>query len=242
VNAAVVVTEFASPRASTLLSGVFPRGTVTIELRGAADPALAHPDEIRACAPFAAKRTQDYLAGRACARHALHAFDIEDFALGSNADRSASWPAGFAGSITHTAGFSAAVVAPQAIATGIGIDAEIVSSVAFDLWPSILTPAEYAVAASWPAERRQRYAAVVFSAKESFYKCQAPLTGKWLDFLDVVVNVRFDTHTDTSGRFSIAPPAACGRTFAARPLTGRFRIEDDLVVTGITYRRLAAVS
>jgi len=242
VNATVVVAEFASPRVSTLVSGVFPRGAVAIELRGAADPALAHPDEVRSCAGFAAKRTKDFLAGRACARHALHAFGIEGFALGSNPDRSASWPAGFAGSLTHTAGFSAAVVAPQTAVTGIGIDAEIVSSVSIDLWPSILTPAEYAVAATWSPERRQRYAAVVFSAKESFYKCQSPLTGAWLDFLDVVVNVRFDTNTDTSGRFSIAPPAACGRTFAARPLTGRFRIEDDLVVTGITYRRLAAVS
>ena len=194
------------------------------------------------CAPFAPKRTADFLAGRACARQALHAFAIDNFALGSNADRSARWPEGVSGSITHTAGFSAAAVAAQAVVSGIGIDAEVVSSVAPELWANILTPAERAVAASLPAERRARYAAVVFSAKESFYKCQAPLTGVWLDFLDVVVNVRFDTDTDAAGRFSIAPPPQCGRTFAARPLTGRFRIEDDLVVTGITYRRLAAVS
>ena len=40
------------------------------------------------------------------------------------ADRAPQWPAGLVGSITHTVGYSAAVVARQGSLLSLGIDAE----------------------------------------------------------------------------------------------------------------------
>ncbi|WP_158300908.1 4'-phosphopantetheinyl transferase [Chromobacterium sp. ATCC 53434] len=72
-----------------------------------------------------ARRKAAYLAGRYCAMQALsqagHPLPCE---LPIGEDRSPVWPAGLVGSITHTEGLAAAVVASAGDARGLGIDAE----------------------------------------------------------------------------------------------------------------------
>ena len=104
-------------------------------------------------------------------------------------DRQPIWPAGVVGSITHTEGLCAAVVAERKLLRGIGIDTEPACSVESALWPRILIRAELDWLAS--LERRDRAAAatLIFSAKEAAYKCQYPSTGERLSFSDLNVTV-----------------------------------------------------
>src|SRR5690606_10927778 len=71
------------------------------------------PDNFVACAipavPGASKRQCEYLAGRLCARHALHRLTGQADVPAVGEDRAPHWPAGVVGSITHSQGQAAAL-------------------------------------------------------------------------------------------------------------------------------------
>ena len=124
---------------SISLSELFPTGALTAELRGTGDPAALYPDEARYLQKAVRKRAEEYAAGRLCARLLLREFGIRDFAIEVGAHRQPLWPEDFAGSITHTTGFCAAVVARKKCLRSVGIDAEIAGSVKTTLWRGICT-------------------------------------------------------------------------------------------------------
>src|SRR4029077_9040626 len=84
------------------------------------------------------------------------------------------------GSITHTAGYSAAVAARRGPLQGRGVDAEAIAAVHAEFWPRVLSAEELARLNELPAGRRGAAAALAFAAKEAFYKSQYPLTDEWL--------------------------------------------------------------
>lgn len=172
-------------RLSTDLAGLFPAGAVAAELRGAGDAALLLPAEARRLGQAVPKRVREFAAGRSCARRALAEFGIVDFPLEAAADRRPIWPRGMVGSITHTAGFCAAVVADLTRASSLGIDSEAVCDVKEEIWPSICLPIEIDWVHSLPPAEQAAAAALIFSAKEAFYKCQYPVTHEFLGFHDV---------------------------------------------------------
>jgi 4'-phosphopantetheinyl transferase EntD len=88
------------------------------------------------------------------------------------------------GSICHCAGYCGAVVARRATCAGIGFDAEGWGRVRQELWPRIATPTERAWLGSQRAEG-ERWATVLFSAKEAFYKAQYPQSRRSLGFHSV---------------------------------------------------------
>ena len=122
-----------------------------------------------------AKRQAEYLAGRVCARAALHALDGRDYVPATHEDRSPIWPAGIHGSITHGKGWAAAVVAADGDSAGLGLDQESLlnDERAERLAGEILTPAEL---------QRLDYSqlglgvTLTFSLKESLFKALYPLT------------------------------------------------------------------
>ena len=159
-------------------------------------------------------------------------------------DRSPRWPPGICGSISHTQGYCCAVAAPRRVLVGIGIDVELVGRVDSQVDALVFTRTETEFLASLESRARARAATVIFSAKEAFYKCQRPITQRWLDFTDVTVELapaRISDSTERNGgdadggTFLIA--AAAGRQplddrLGEKP-RGRFRIEAGVVATGV---------
>src|SRR5271170_2846494 len=96
---------------STKLGNLFPPGAVVADLREPGDPELLLPVEATYLGRAVPKRVQEFTAGRLCARRALAEFGIVDFPIKVADDRRPIWPDSMVGSITHTAGFCAAVVA-----------------------------------------------------------------------------------------------------------------------------------
>jgi enterobactin synthetase component D len=133
------------------------------------------------------RRVVDLLAGRHCAHGALADAGVRVARIGTGAHREPMWPGGWVGSITHGGGFAAAVVAPVEGVAGIGIDFELVEPAAAD-------EAHAAETAMLPGERalqresalaeldRGAYATLLFSAKESVFKCLYPTVGAYFDF------------------------------------------------------------
>ena len=188
---------------SAELSQLFPPGAVVAEMSGPVGRSLLTPAEMQFIAHCAGKRIADFAVGRACAHRALRELGIAGFSLLSGQQREPLWPQSIVGSITHTTGYAAAVVARQADLRALGIDCEIIHSVDEDLWSRICTTTELERLASLPAEERIRRAALTFAAKEAFYKCQFPLTRAWVGFEDVDIEpARWPA---SAGAFRIVP-------------------------------------
>ncbi|MCC5883303.1 MAG: 4'-phosphopantetheinyl transferase superfamily protein [Halomonas sp.] len=128
-----------------------------------------------------AKRQAEFIAGRLCARRSLHLLDGRNEVPGMHEDRSPHWPDGYVGSITHSDGWAAAVVAHRQVFMGIGLDAErlLDEGQALRLVRKVLTPHE--AKRLEPSDIRLIVSAT-FSLKESLFKALYPMVGRMFHF------------------------------------------------------------
>ena len=136
--------------------------------------------------------------------------------LGKKDDGGPLWPDGIAGSITHTEGYAAALVALAAGFAGLGIDAERAGRVTDDLWPRLFDAAE--------REQLSRLAdagemaALLFSAKEACHKAGQQRVLRFTELHVVLAQGTF-----TARR-------------AGEEFEGRYAVADGLVLTA-AWRR-----
>ena len=171
------------------------------------------------------KRRAEFLAGRYCADQSLRLFGAHGGApLAANPDRSPVWPAGFVGSITHTGTYAAAVVARASSCRGIGIDTEniVEGNTADRLKGLIMTPEE--LESLQRVESALSFAQIftlVFSAKESLYKCLRPIVGTFFGFHSASC-VELRCHSEVQGTLTLsldenfAPDKGFPRLWCAR--------------------------
>ena len=213
---------------STRLGSLFPAGVVAVELLSEAPRTVLTQDELNSINHCANKRIDDFTRGRACAHRGLSELGVHDFSVLAGQKREPLWPPEIVGSITHTTGFAASVVGRRSEVEALGIDCEVIASVGADLWERICTPAERGRLEQLPQAQAQREAALIFAAKEAFYKCQFPVSREWVGFEDVTIEVLADS-------FRVIPqvhlPVADGWVAA---LTGRYEFREPWVVTGIS--------
>lgn len=218
---------------SVELSRLFCPGVIAAEVSAPVSRSLLTAAELQSIAHCADKRIRDFTAGRACAHRALSGLGIEDFSLLAGPAREPLWPDAVIGSITHTDGYAAAVVARPTDLRAIGIDCEVVDSVNEEIWSRICTPTERQRLDRLAPPERGRQAALIFAAKEAFYKCQFPLTREWVGFEDVVIEpVEWPV---TSGSLRVVPQKKLPvpDEFVHR-LVGRFELRGPWVITGVT--------
>lgn len=219
-------------RLSAELAALFPPGVFAAELAGEAAPGLLTEPELKSISHCSEKRILDFTAGRLCARRALGALGVTGFSLLPASDRQPAWPTAVVGSITHTAGYSAAVVARSGSLRGLGVDAEAIAAVHAELWPRVLGAEELARLGELPAARRGAAAALAFAAKEAFYKSQYPLTGEWLEFEDIGIESQ-DWHLPR-GAFRVRPRRALRlAAHTGAVLGGCFRVHGEFVTCGV---------
>ena len=127
-----------------------------------------------------AKRQTEFLAGRLCARAAVLQLDGTLATPGIGEDRAPVWPDHIAGTITHSNGRAAALVALKSEWKGLGIDLENLLSDerARRLAKEILTPDELQRMAAGCAEDLALLVTLTFSLKESLFKALFPLVQK----------------------------------------------------------------
>lgn len=136
---------------------------------------ITPPDAVRNAI---AKRQAEYLAGRLCAREALHRVIGHPDVPGTDTDRAPQWPARSVGSITHTHGHAAAIAGKQTAYAGLGIDLEITmpDQRARKLATQILTPDEQTRFANAMQSAPGAFLTQAFSLKESLFKALYPIT------------------------------------------------------------------
>lgn len=134
----------------------------------------------------AAKRQAEFLAGRLCARAALNSHARQLAQPDQDAEGTPLWPSGMCGSITHSQGMAAAVVASQKHWLSLGLDAEAPMSAtrARRLARQILTPGELQRLQCQPETEHAWLISLTFSSKESLFKALYPLVGQRFYFQD----------------------------------------------------------
>ena len=157
----------------------------TVLLSTRFDPSLLVPDDFRrsqiepppSVQRSVAKRQAEFLAGRLCARAALLQLQGLDCSPAIGEDRAPVWPSGICGSITHSTGHAAAIVAQKADWRGLGMDLENLLNAerAERLAGEILTPAELKRMAAGRREQRALTVTLTFSVKESLFKALYPI-------------------------------------------------------------------
>jgi 4'-phosphopantetheinyl transferase EntD len=187
-----------------------------------------HPDEAAHIAHAVDKRRLEFALGRTCARRALSRLGVTAPVLASNSDRSVAWPVAAWGSITHADDYCAAIAALRSDVRGLGIDAELRTRVHERLWKTIATERELSWLRAAGEPLALHRAALLFSAKESFYKAQYCVSRSWVGFHDVHLSVLDDGTFTVELLVDVADAFAKGTVF-----TGRHVTLPDHVVTGL---------
>lgn len=218
---------------SPLLSTVLPELVVTAEMYSDPGDLVPLPEEEPLIAKSVAKRRNEFITVRHCAREALGKLGVGPVPILKGDKGEPCWPSGIVGSLTHCEGFRGAVVARDSDVRSVGIDAE----------PHGVLPKGVLDAVSLPAERVELAALegglhwdrILFCAKEATYKAWFPLTHRWLGFEDAHISFTLDS-SGTSGTFLsrilIDPAAEFGPPLLALP--GRWSVTNSLVVTAIS--------
>jgi enterobactin synthetase component D len=177
-------------------------------------------------------RQLEFLAGRWCARRALRALDPgRNHDVGIGADGAPRWPSGFVGSIAHTADFVWVAAALRRNVGAIGIDSEpiIATARARRLGSCIAVPGEIGRTRQMLGVDYAVATTLLFSAKESLFKCLYPLFGRSFDYLGTPVEFCAETATF---RAQLQPPF-CDELPDRRGVAGRFALDSTGAHTGV---------
>jgi len=173
-------------------------------------------------------RRTEFLLGRACAHQALAAFHLSHLPILRNENRAPIWPASIVGSISHTENRAVAAVGQRAFVKGIGLDIEnLQRPVNIGIQRHVCVSQEKEWLSQFPPDQLEFFVKIIFSAKESIFKCLHPLTGIYLDFRDARIGL-----VDNPLGFKFTLLKACGSDFPEGfQHTGAYQIVQNMVLT-----------
>jgi enterobactin synthetase component D / holo-[acyl-carrier protein] synthase len=224
--------------ARTLVAAVLP-GTASQDLAYSEvysdPPGLAPlPEEEPLIAKSVAKRRNEFITVRHCARVAMGELGVPPVPILKGDKGQPCWPAGVVGSLTHCTGYRGAVVGRAGAVRSVGIDAEPHDVLPDGVLGAIALDDERQEIAALPAGLH--WDRILFCAKEATYKAWFPLTERWLGFEDA--HIVFDPDSPgpgTTGTF-VSKILIDGAALSGPPLTalrGRWSVDRGLVLTAI---------
>ncbi len=196
-------------------------------------PGLAPlPEEEPLIAKSVAKRRNEFVTVRHCARLALADLGVAAVPILKGDKGEPCWPDGIVGSLTHCDGYRGAVVAHGAQVRSVGIDAEPHDVLPKGVLDAISLPVERSALTGLPGG--MHWDRILFCAKEATYKAWFPLTHRWLGFEDA--HITFDVDGSGAGgvftsKILIDPVAEFGPPLTE--LRGRWSVADGLALTAI---------
>ncbi|OCB21902.1 4'-phosphopantetheinyl transferase [Mycobacterium malmoense] len=220
----------------TLVSSVLPAvGELAYSELYSDPPGLAPlPEEEPLIAKSVAKRRNEFVTVRHCARVAMGELGLPPVPILKGEKGEPCWPDGVVGSLTHCTGYRGAVVGRTEAVRSVGIDAE----------PHDVLPDGVLNAISLPEERHEmttlpeglHWDRILFCAKEATYKAWFPLTKRWLGFEDAHIVFDLDPPDGVTAGVFVSKILIDGQTLDGPPLAalrGRWSVERGLVLTAI---------
>jgi len=178
------------------------------------------------------KRQREFTAGRVAAHRAMAELGYPAQPVLPGADRAPIWPDGLMGSLSHCDSLCICAMGRSRDVQSLGVDVEEDAPLDAELFDAILTPPERNWLNKQPADEMGRLARLLFSAKETAYKAQYPLSRTVLDFESISIELGIET-----GRYDAIFMHSVGPFATGTRLSGRFVRAQGLILTGITLRR-----
>ena len=177
------------------------------------------------------KRKIEFSQGRSCAHQALAKFKLEAEPITRNTEtREPCWPESVRGSITHSGDYAAAAVGLADDVSGIGIDLENLSrAVDFNISRHVCVERELDWLKTLSTAKSNLGLRIIFSAKESIFKCLFPISKTYLYFKDATVEIDEDSDEFT---FTISRECS-GITESGFRHSGKFSIINKMLLTAI---------
>jgi 4'-phosphopantetheinyl transferase EntD len=223
----------ADPAGAGMIERILPDWVAVAESQQDGFEAGLYPEERQLVSGAVDRRRAEFATVRHCARLALAELGRPAAPILSGERGAPQWPAGVVGSMTHCAGYRAAVLAEQVRAASIGVDAEPHGPLPDGVLRLVARPEELvqldALSAAQPQLHWDR---LLFTMKESVYKAWFPLTGRWLDFQQASVRI------EASGAF-VAELLVPGPRLAGvevRAFDGRFLVTAGLAFSAIVLQ------
>ena len=218
----------------SMIDELLPAAAASAEVLHQELRASLFPEEQRAIRSAIEKRRREFTSGRGCARLAMARLGFPAAPVVPGPKGEPIWPHGLVGSITHCRGYRAAVIARDVDVRSVGIDAEPNEPLPEDVIDDVTNRAERGSIAeltrSHPSISWDR---LIFCAKEASYKAWFPITGRWLEFSDVVVTIE-----PQQKRWAATVAVHGGRDVCAPPtwLEGHFLVRAGLILVAVTVR------
>ncbi|OAT66293.1 4'-phosphopantetheinyl transferase [Mycobacteroides immunogenum] len=210
-----------------LIASVVPDALSSAELYDDPPGLVPLPEEEPLIAKSVAKRRNEFITVRYCARQALSVLGVPEVPILKGDKGQPLWPNGVVGSMTHTEGFRGAVVGRTGEVRSVGIDAEPHDVLPNGVLKSIALPEERDALAALPTGTH--WDRLLFCAKETTYKAWFPLTSRWLGFEDA--HITLDPDGTFTSHILIDGKASDGSVLST--FDGRWIIDKGLILTAI---------
>lgn len=176
------------------VSGLFPDGVLTlVEHRDSWPTELAKAERVQ-LGDVCGKRLAEFAAGRQQARRLISTITgtAEPLLVGDY--RQPLWPQGIIGSISHSDDYCAVAVASTGLIQDLGIDVETFEALNPEVEDLVLTASEMEATKSLEGWVRK----LIFSIKESNYKCCYRRVKAFIDFKQCEVALDLDSQVHRS--------------------------------------------
>ena len=206
------------------LKRLFPPEAVIVEADKEMWNMPLSPEEETLIKSAVEKRKREFRAGRHAAHRALAQLDAPKRPLLRGDKREPLWPTGYLGSITHCRDACVAVCAKTEDMISLGVDVEPLKPLPEGVEQYVHTPEDKRTMAKNGSLPER----LIFSAKESLYKCYYPLLGQFIGFQEV--SLAIDVHEQT---FQFTPAEDCTTPFPGEfAFHGRYLVEENHLYTG----------
>jgi 4'-phosphopantetheinyl transferase EntD len=187
-----------------------------------------YPEEYKFIKAARIKRQRDFIAGRIATRNALRRLNIYNFPILVGKHRNPLFPKNIIGSISHTKDYCAVVISNNKNILSLGFDAETRDSKINDNMMDLICTKNEKI---WlkQSNNYKLYVKIIFSAKESIYKCYFPIIKEFLDFQDVEISINLVKNNFT---FKILKTNLS--FFSPHNTVNNFVISDKYIFTGVT--------
>ena len=216
-----------------MIDELFPKGVVTLRATVSMEDEALRPLEAASTGRMSKDRLREFALGRACARRALARLGHPNASVPRGPDREPVWPAGVVGSLTHCDDFCGVAVADDDSILSLGLDAELDVPLSEGALKRICTATDLERLDALPDLALHTWGKLLFSAKESFYKCYFALTHTRLGFQDAEIHLDPESQRFEARLIRADAPDAAG----FRRFQGRFVLAPPHVLTGVTLQR-----
>lgn len=214
-----------------MIERILPAAVIAVEAYDDPPDVVLFPEEEQVIAKSVEKRRREFTTARHCARQALARLGLPPAPILPGERGAPGWPNGVVGSMTHCAGYRAAVLARDTDIVTVGIDAEPHEPLPNGVEKAVTRPEERVHLAELAAvDATVHWDKLLFAAKESVYKAWFPLTHKWLGFEDA--RVTFDPAGTFEAELMVPGPVVESGTLAG--FSGRWLVDKGLAITAIS--------